>query len=245
MRRAAKSGLVSVPRFTGGGRSFSNASKKIADPEVLGFLPYIAAAIYTAVKLAQVDKRILAAFSEMYGENYLKNLGLTYDQALEVVRCAAALYKSGYPRDRAKFAEMKGIIGAKMGMKDTLPITRLLFFMEDIRKDNYPTLNDYLSPQGQTIQSYKTAISQTVESGASAAKESVKDTLKEAGQVVSESLPWYAKPKILAIGVLAIGAIYALTMAKQFLPKIGVTPLTAFISAMVYLFSMVLGKSSE
>lgn len=219
MKKTTAAGLVSVPRFTGGGRSYSLAAKKTTEPELLGVFPFIAAAIYSAVKLAQVDKRILAAFSELYTENWLKNLGISYDRALEIVRAAVALYKAGYSRDRAKIKEIRDIIAAKLGTTETAPISKILFYLEDIKKENYPTLFDYMTPQGQTLQSYKTAISQTGESAVKATKESVKDTLQEAGALVQESLPWYAKPKIILGGVVIVGVLYALTMAKQFLPK--------------------------
>jgi hypothetical protein len=82
---------------------------------------------------------------------------------------------------------------------DPLQITKILMYLEGITKVNYPTLAAYMTPEGRTVESYKAAAAQSIQATAQDIQEGAKDTFKEAAAAVSDSLPWYAKPKILAV----------------------------------------------
>ena len=189
----------------GARRRFSAAAEKIRLPETLGFVPIVAAGIYLAIKESQADQKILNAFDSMY-TNWLQSVGIARDKALEIVRAAVALYKAGMSRDRSNLRTVRDAIKTKLPGVDSLAVTKILMYLEGITKSNNPVLAAYMTPEGRTIQSYKTAAAQELQDRAESIKAGAVDTIKEAAQSVTESLPWYAKPKILA-GAAAVGIL--------------------------------------
>jgi len=189
----------------GARRRFSVAAEKMGLPVTLGFVPYVAAAVYAAIKESQADKKILNAFDSIY-TNWLQSVGTSREMALEIARAAVALYKAGMSRDRSNLRTVRDAIKTKLPAVDSLAITKILMYLEGITKSNYPVLADYMTPAGRSLQSYKTQAAQAIQETAQDIKQGARDTITEAAQTVTDSLPWYAKPKILA-GAAAVGLL--------------------------------------
>jgi len=215
MTRAAALKICNrLPGAPGRGRRFSQAAQKINLPVTLGFIPFVAAAIYLSIKESQADKKILDAFDKIY-PNWLQSIGSSRETALEIVRAAVALYKAGMSRDRSNVKNVRDAIKAKLSKVDSLQITKTLLFLEGITKSNFPVLFDYMTPAGRTVESYKSAAAQSIQQTAQDIKTSAQDTIKEAAATITDVLPWYAKPKVLALAAAAAAALWYITSAKN------------------------------
>lgn len=171
------------------------------------------------VILSSYEEDIFSALEKKF-PGFAASLDMTKARALVAIGKAAFYYRNGYSRARDKAKGLREAISKDMKAteKERLGILRLLVFMEEIKKPEFPLLATYLSPEKVGISAMTEAATATVKQTAAkvaarvkdAAQETVKDAaglVKSSIETVSSALPWYLSPKLLipmAAGVLLL-----------------------------------------
>ena len=189
-------------------------------------LPYAVKAALVRVQgpelgviLSSYEEDIFSALEKKF-PGFAASLDMTKARALVAIGKAAFYYRNGYSRAREKAKGLREAISKDMKAteKERLGILRLLVFMEEIKKPEFPLLATYLSPEKVGISAMTEAATASVKQTAAKVAERVKDaaqeTIKDAAglvkssiETVSSALPWYLSPKLLipmAAGVLLL-----------------------------------------
>ena len=171
------------------------------------------------VILSSYEEDIFSALETKF-PGFAASLGMTKPRALVAIGKAAFYYRNGYSRSRDKAKSLRDAISKDMKATDAekLGVLRLLVFMEEIKKPEFPLLATYLSPEKIGVSAFTEAATATVKETAAkvadrvkdAARETVRDAaglVKSSIETVSSALPWYFSPKLLipmAAGVLLL-----------------------------------------
>lgn len=171
------------------------------------------------VILSSYEEDIFSALESKF-PGFAASLQMTKPRALVAIGKAAFYYRNGYSRSRDKAKALRDAISKDMKATaaEKIGVLRLLLFLEEIKKPEFPLLATYLSPEKISVSTVATAAKESVKQTAAkvadrvkdAAAETLKDTaglVKSSIETVSSALPWYLSPKLLvpvAAGVLLL-----------------------------------------
>lgn len=171
------------------------------------------------VILSSYEEDIFSALESKF-PGFAASLQMTKPRALVAIGKAAFYYRNGYSRARDKAKALRDAISKDMKATaaEKIGVLRLLLFLEEIKKPEFPLLATYLSPEKISVSTVATAAKESVKQTAAKVADRVKDaaaeTVKDAAglvkstvETVSSALPWYLSPKLLvpvAAGVLLL-----------------------------------------